>query len=294
MVFDDMKDISILVVDDVIEYIEQISRRLRDYGFEILKAQDGETALKIAADKKPDLILLDIDMPGINGLEVCQRLKRDKELQHIPVIFLTGSENLRAEGFAVGGVDFIGKGVAEEELRIRVISHLQNYQRIEKYIEHRYHSYADKQMRKRQRLNSDHEMDDVSEQLWKEASKDEIKRILEVRDWMAKNLDRKDHDLDSLAQMAGMNRNKLSHYFQVGFGGKSVFEWWREQRMQTAAALLRNTNESIKVISLKIGTKDPNYFTASFKQRFSLSPTEYRKKYRDADYKELEEEDCKN
>ncbi|MCV6639386.1 response regulator [Candidatus Albibeggiatoa sp. nov. NOAA] len=287
MAFDDMKDISILVVDDMIEHIEGISRRLRDYGFEILQACDGETALDIATQKKPDLILLDIEMPpGISGLEVCKQLKQDVEMQHIPVIFLTAAEHLRVQGFEAGGIDFIGKTVNEEELRIRVMSHLQNYQRTEAHLLRRYDSYDRKQRKKQQRLNPElANIDDVSEQLLREASKDEIKRILQVRDWMAEHLD-KDSNLNELAQMAGMNRNKLTHYFKVGFGGKSVFEWWREQRMQEAARLLRDSNESVQIISWKIGTKDPNYFTASFKQRFRLSPTEYRKKYRDEDYEE--------
>jgi CheY-like chemotaxis protein len=295
MTFDDIKDmedISILVVDDMIAHIEGISRRLRDYGFEILQACDGETALTLATQKKPDLILLDIDMPpGITGLEVCKRLKQDVETQHIPVIFLTASENLRLQGFEAGGIDFIGKTVNEEELRIRVMSHLQNYQRTEAHLLRRYESYDEKQRKKQQRLNPGLEPDDeVSQQLLKEASNDEIKRILKVRDWMKTNLDDKNSNLDKLAQKAGMNRNKLTYYFKVGFGGKSVFEWWREQRMQEAAKLLRDTNDSVQIISWKIGTKDPNYFTASFKQRFRLSPTEYRKKYRDADYEESEDD----
>ncbi|MEK7989942.1 MAG: response regulator [Thiotrichaceae bacterium] len=286
MAFDDMKDISILVVDDMIEHIEGISRRLRDYGFEILQACDGETAIAQALQHKPDLILLDIEMPpGISGLEVCSRLKQDVETQHIPVIFLTASEHLRMQGFEIGGIDFIDKLVNEEELRIRVMSHLQNYQRTEAHLLRRYDSYDAKQRKKRQRLNPEFKNpDDISEELLKEASKEEIKRILQVRDWMVVNLDDKDSNLNKLAEKAGMNRNKLTHYFKVGFGGKSVFEWWREQRMQEAAKLLRDTNESVQIISWKIGTKDPNYFTASFKQRFRLSPTEYRKKYRDADF----------
>jgi DNA-binding response OmpR family regulator len=293
MAFDDMKDISILVVDDMIEHIELISRRLKDYGFEILQARDGVTAIEIATRKKPDLILLDIEMsPGISGLEVCRRLKQDVEMQHIPVIFLTASEHLRLEGFEVGGIDFIGKTVDEEELRIRVISHLRNYQRTEAHLLHRYDSYDKKQRKKQQRLAPEQaQIDEVSEQLLREASKDEIKRILQVRDWMAANLDDRDSNLNKLAQKAGMNRNKLTYYFRVGFGGKSVFEWWREQRMQEAARLLRDTNDSVQVISWKIGTRDPNYFTASFGQRFSLTPTDYRKQYRDADYEEPEEPD---
>jgi YesN/AraC family two-component response regulator len=289
MAIDEMKDISILIVDDMIEHIQGISRRLRDYGFEILQAQEGVTALEIAHQYKPDLILLDIEMPGLSGIEVCKKLKQNEETRHIPVIFLTNVENMRYQGFEAGGIDFIGKMVNEEELRIRVMSHLESYQRLKEHLIRRYDSYDEKQRKKQQRLEKVGNRDEISEQLLKEASKDEIERILQVRDWMAENLD-KDSNLNKLAEMAGMNRNKLTHYFKVGFGGKCVFEWWRELRMQKAAQLLRETNDTVKQISCTIGTKDPNYFTASFRQRFHLSPTEYRKQYREADFKEADED----
>lgn len=231
----DMRDISILIVDDMIEHIQGISRRLRDYGFEILQAQDGVTAFEIAIQRKPNLILLDIEMPpGPSGLEVCTKLKQNVETQHIPVVFLTSAVDKRIQGYDVGGIDFIEKTVSEEELRIRVLSHLQGYQRTEQHLLRRYDSYDKKQRARQQRLHPETEkndMDDISEDLLRKASKDEIKRILQVRDWMIENVN-KDSSLNELAKMAGMNRNKLTHYFKVGFGGKSVFEWWREQRMQ--------------------------------------------------------------
>lgn len=272
------QEISILIADDMLEHIEGIARRLKDYGFTILKAQDGITALEIAINQKPSLILLDIDMPGMTGLEVCKNLKTNLETQHIPIIFLTAAHNKQTEGYKVGGIDFIPKPADEENLRIRVTTHLQHYYRLEQHLLRRYAMYDEKQ---RKKLALSEESPAPTEEILPELaemSAAELERVLKVRDWIFANLDQ-DSSLNKLAELAGMNRNKLSHYFKILFGGKSVFEWWREQRMRKAAELLRETRSSIKVISMEVGINDPNYFTYSFKQRFGVSPTEYRRKH---------------
>lgn len=271
------QEISILIADDMLEHIEGIARRLKDYGFTILQAQDGVAALSIAIEQKPSLILLDIDMPGMTGLDVCKSLKNNLETQHIPVIFLTAAHNKQTEGYTVGGIDFIPKPADEENLRIRVTTHLQHYYRLEQHLLRRYAVYDEKQ---RKKLGLEETTPDTSElPELQEMSAAELERVLKVRDWIFANLDQ-DSSLNKLAELAGMNRNKLSHYFKILFGGKSVFEWWREQRMRKAAELLRETRSSIKVISLEVGINDPNYFTYSFKQRFGVSPTEYRRRYK--------------
>jgi len=89
-------------------------------------ATTGERALEIANAQQPDLILLDMVMPGMDGLEVCQRLKENPATQHIPVIFVTSMDDKHheANGFKVGAVDYISKPPSQEVMHARVALHL--------------------------------------------------------------------------------------------------------------------------------------------------------------------------
>jgi sigma-B regulation protein RsbU (phosphoserine phosphatase) len=117
---------SILVVDDVSANLRVLSGMLKDRGYKARPIPGGELALLAAREDPPDLILLDINMPEMNGYEVCQHLKADETLKGIPVIFLSGlNENFdKVNAFAVGGVDYITKPFRMEELYARVETHL--------------------------------------------------------------------------------------------------------------------------------------------------------------------------
>ncbi|MDP6360472.1 MAG: sigma-54 dependent transcriptional regulator [Planctomycetota bacterium] len=117
----------ILIVDDVIANLKILRDTLEDRGHTILAASDGETALRIAADATPDLILLDVMMPGTNGYEVCRRLKENTVTKHIPVIFISAREDNESvlNGFRAGGVDYVSKPFEKEEVLIRVQTHLE-------------------------------------------------------------------------------------------------------------------------------------------------------------------------
>lgn len=117
----------ILVVDDVAENIDVLAGALA-HEYEVKVALDGEAALDIAFSlPRPDLILLDIMMPGIDGYEVCRRLKHHKDTQDIPVIFVTAMSEIEdeAKGFDVGGVDYITKPVRTPIVMARVKAHLE-------------------------------------------------------------------------------------------------------------------------------------------------------------------------
>ena len=114
----------ILVVDDAEINIDILMGALGDM-YDVSVAMDGETALETARDIKPDLILLDIMMPGMDGYEVCRRLKEDPATRGIPVIFLTALTEVedKAKGFEAGAADYITKpfDVAEVDAKVRAI-----------------------------------------------------------------------------------------------------------------------------------------------------------------------------
>ena len=116
----------ILVVDDTPENLGVLFDYLDQFGFTVLLVQNGDNALKQAERNHPDLILLDIMMPEMNGYEVCTRLKEMPETRDIPVIFITAMSEARnkTHGFEVGGVDYITKPFHAAEVKARVKTHL--------------------------------------------------------------------------------------------------------------------------------------------------------------------------
>ncbi|WP_051306835.1 response regulator [Desulfomicrobium escambiense] len=116
---------TVLVVDDVAENIQILGDTLRNE-YAVLAAKSGEKALETAARSLPDLILLDVMMPDMDGFETCRRMKQNKALKDIPVIFVTALTDAvnEAKGFAVGGVDYITKPVSPPIVRARVATHI--------------------------------------------------------------------------------------------------------------------------------------------------------------------------
>jgi diguanylate cyclase (GGDEF)-like protein len=117
----------LLVVDDLPENLEFLSNILTQQGYKVRCVLNGNMALRVAKAAQPDLILLDIKMPEIDGFEVCRQLKLNPETQEIPVIFLSALDQIedKVQGFNLGGVDYISKPFQVEELLARVNNHIQ-------------------------------------------------------------------------------------------------------------------------------------------------------------------------
>ncbi|MFL6657609.1 MAG: sensor histidine kinase [Massilia sp.] len=116
----------VLIVEDTPASLKLLSDLLAGAGYAVRQAPDGELALWSAQSRPPELILLDVRMPGIDGFEVCRRLKASPELSAIPVIFLSAQSDTddRLRGFQAGGIDFIGKPYQADEVLARAAAHL--------------------------------------------------------------------------------------------------------------------------------------------------------------------------
>ncbi|WP_242063405.1 hybrid sensor histidine kinase/response regulator [Nostoc sp. FACHB-892] len=121
------EDNSILVVDDTTTNLEIVFDILTKVGFEVTTETTGERAIKQVEQRLPDLILLDVMMPGIDGFETCKRLKQNSATCDIPVIFMTANSDTdsKVKGLNIGAVDYITKPFHEEELLARIKTHLQ-------------------------------------------------------------------------------------------------------------------------------------------------------------------------
>jgi signal transduction histidine kinase len=127
----------ILVVDDLSANLRQLCQMLERSGYRVMPAQDGATALRVAKSAPPDLVLLDIRMPGMDGYEVCACLKKESSLKDIPVIFISALGDIedKVKAFEAGGVDYITKPFQQEEVLARVATHLE-LRRLRLSLEH--------------------------------------------------------------------------------------------------------------------------------------------------------------
>lgn len=124
---DNLLKASILVVDDNKANLQIIGKLLSYSGYTVELAESGEDALKMVKDKKPDLILLDLIMPEMDGLQVCKRIKDDPQTCHIPVVFCTGNSELKdiEKCFDAGGDDYTTKPIESHLVLNRIQTHLE-------------------------------------------------------------------------------------------------------------------------------------------------------------------------
>ena len=250
----------ILIVEDEAINLLIILDALGDYGFDLITAQNGEQALLRAREALPDLILLDILLPGLDGFGVCAQLKSAATTRNIPIIFLTAltdtEQKLRA--FRLGGVDYITKPFASGEVLARVILHLDQH-RLYRRLQQRLEAY--------ERAGTE-----VHEQAGLPAER--ASSLVKVSNYLRDNL-ATTPNLDELARIAATNRTTLNHDFQRLYG-MSVFDWLREQRLRRAALLLKASERTVLEIALGVGYTSHAGFTAAFRLRFGVSPREYR------------------
>jgi DNA-binding response OmpR family regulator/DNA-binding CsgD family transcriptional regulator len=123
-----MRRDTLLVVDDTPETLGFLTDTLDHAGYTVLIATDGDSALDLVDQITPDLVLMDAVMPGMNGFETCRRLKHEKLLSHMPIIFMTGLSQTEhvVEGLAAGGVDYVTKPIVVDEMLARIRVHLAN------------------------------------------------------------------------------------------------------------------------------------------------------------------------
>lgn len=127
---------TLLIIDDTLENLKILRNFFTRAGFEVLLSQEGPEAIKISEDKLPNLILLDIMMPGMDGFEVCKKLKEKEKTKNIPIIFMTALVDTvnKVRGFKLGAVDYITKPIQYEEVLARVTTHL-NLRRLQQQLQ---------------------------------------------------------------------------------------------------------------------------------------------------------------
>lgn len=156
------QDDYLLIVDDQIENLKVLDILLSERGYKVKKAINGETALMAAESKPPNLILLDIKMPDVNGYEVCRRLKTNPQLCDIPVIFISALDEVfnKVEAFQVGGCDYITKPFQSEEIIHRIDLQL-SIQKQKHLLQQEIQTRADKEIQLLEEIRKRHEAEEI-------------------------------------------------------------------------------------------------------------------------------------
>lgn len=259
---------TVLLVDDEEENLWILEELLQDYGFTLLTARSGEECLERSRAGRPDLILLDVRMPEMDGFETCRRLKAQADTQGIPVIFVTAADNVedKVTGFRCGAIDYLTKPVAEAELVARISTHL-DIVKLQRRLEQRLEAYEI-------RYGSLKEGNAATTEVEWQGANPRIARLYKARQIIMANL----LDPPTLAEIArevGTNTTTLSKEFQALFGF-SVMAYAREQRLQRARRMLEKSEKPINVIAHDVGYRHDSDFVTAFKRRFGLTPRSYR------------------
>lgn len=246
-----------LVVDDNEDFRNFISAMFTD-SYRILKAEDGEIALKIILDKMPDMIICDVMMPNMDGFELCRMVKQDIRISHIPIILLTakaGEEN-KYKGLEAGAEDYIAKPFNMEMLSLKVSRIIERQKKTRDQFKHKVDI-----------TTSDVEITSMDEKFVKKAV-----ALVEA------NLSSSEFLVEDLCREMGMSR--VYFYKKIlSLTDKTPSEFIRFIRLKRAADLLEKSQLFVNEVAFQVGFNDPKYFRKYFKDEYGVSPNEYKKKF---------------
>lgn len=220
----------------------------------LLDCDNGKDGFDTATDKMPDLIISDVIMPGMNGFEMCTKLKTDERTSHIPIILLTSktSDDSKMQGLETGADDYIAKPFNANLLFIRVINLIKSRQ----------------ELKKRFAREIKIEASEITI-----TSTDE-KFLQKAIDLVEKNISDSSFDNDQFTEAMGMSRTQLFRKLKA-ITGQSATEFIRTIRLKRAAQMIEKSDMRINEIAYSVGFSTPAYFTTSFSEMFGMTPKEY-------------------
>jgi DNA-binding response OmpR family regulator len=248
----------LLIIEDNIEINHYIASELSE-DYAIISCVNGSKGLELASEKSPDVIISDIMMPGIDGLEVCRQVKKDIQINHIPFILLSAktTNESRVEGLQAGADVYLIKPFNMDVLKMQISSLLENRIRIHD------------EFKKSPFEPSLVDINGVEEQF--------IQNVIEE---IERNLDNASFTTNLLAKNIGMSRTTFYNKIKAITGLKPT-EFVRNYRLKIAAQYLKK-GFSAKESMYRTGFNTAGYFTQSFKTLYKMTPSEYTARFKDA------------
>jgi ABC-type sugar transport system substrate-binding protein/DNA-binding response OmpR family regulator len=248
---------SILIVDDNAD-IRTLLRRILQNRYQVNEADDGQQGLLLANEIVPDLIVSDVMMPVMNGLEFCQRVKSNIATSHIPVILLTARalSKHQVEGYESGADAYITKPFSAEVLLARIDNLLKNRLRLKDLFG-----------------NEEPQVGLIEEPQIEEPQKKEDTFMIKFRDFIEQNMSDSELGVENIGAELGLSRVQLYRKVKA-LTGQSPVELLRTARLHKARRLLQGSDKSISEVAYEVGFTAPSYFTKCFKDEFGVSPSD--------------------
>jgi signal transduction histidine kinase/DNA-binding response OmpR family regulator len=248
----------LLFVDDHADIREYIRLNFGEI-YEVVTAMDGLEGFNKAAEIVPDVVVSDIMMDGMDGFELCKRLKSDERTSHIPVLLLTArqTDESRVEGYDLGADAYLTKPFNTEVLASRINNLLEQRQKLQKLFAQ----------------GSAMEIRKIPVNITDEAFLNKTVGLIE------QHMEDPDFDPDRLAELLRMSRSQLYRKIK-GMTNRSVQEFMTSIRMNKALEFLLSGSYSISETAYKVGFSLPTNFTRTFTKHFGLSPSKYLEKHR--------------
>ena len=243
---------TVLVIDDNTD-IRQYERTLLQDEYIVLEAADGKEGLSVAIKEVPDLVICDVMMPVMDGLEFTKQLKTNTATSHIPVIMLTAKnlEEHRAEGYEHGADSYITKPFHSKVLLARIENLLRQRQLLKNLYQ------GTKEAEK-----------EISEAHLENRDKQFLKQLQAI---IQKNLSDSEFGVEDMGQQIGLSRVQLYRKVKA-MTGSSVVDLLRKARLAKARRLLETRSMSVSEVAYEVGFSAPSYFTKCFKEEYGMLP----------------------
>ena len=243
---------TVLVIDDNTD-IRQYERTLLQDEYIVLEAADGKEGLSVAMKEVPDLVICDVMMPVMDGLEFTEQLKTNTATSHIPVIMLTAKnlEEHRAEGYEHGADSYITKPFHSKVLLARIENLLRQRQLLKNLYQ------GTKEAEK-----------EISEAHLEDRDKQFLKQLQAI---IQKNLSDSEFGVEDMGQQIGLSRVQLYRKVKA-MTGSSVVDLLRKARLAKARRLLETRSMSVSEVAYEVGFSAPSYFTKCFKEEYGMLP----------------------
>jgi signal transduction histidine kinase/ligand-binding sensor domain-containing protein/CheY-like chemotaxis protein len=248
---------TMVIVDDDWELRSYLKEIFIDQ-FNIYEASDGVAALDLINRESPDIVVSDVVMAKMDGIELCRKVKENARQAHIPIILLTGSssEKTKLIGLECGAEDYVGKPFSKELIVARVQNILRSRNRLQQYF------FNTITLQPTSSIEADH--------------KDFLERCIEIVD---QYMDNPDFNVQLFCQEIGMSQPTLYKRIKA-ISGLTVNVFIRYLRLRKAAELLINTSNTIVEVTYATGFNDLRYFREQFAKLFGMTPSEYIRRYR--------------
>lgn len=243
---------TVLVIDDNTD-IRQYERTLLQDEYIVLEAADGKEGLAVALKEVPDLVICDVMMPVMDGLELTEQLKTNMATSHIPVIMLTAKnlEEHRAEGYEHGADSYITKPFHSKVLLARIENLLRQRQLLKNLYQ------GSKEAEK-----------EISEAHLEDRDRQFLKQLQAI---IQKNLSDSEFGVEDMGQQIGLSRVQLYRKVKA-MTGSSVVDLLRKARLAKARRLLETRSMSVSEVAYEVGFSAPSYFTKCFKEEYGMLP----------------------